>query len=602
MKLTNIAGFDSVDAFVDDKLRRYNESDKSFRSLFSLMFSEQDNILWEESRGYRVSKTTYAQAQENALRRAAVLKQQLPDAADNAVVGIYMDNSLAWIEIFWAVLCCGFRPLLMNLRLDSETLEYALRVTNAAAVIADSGSFSVKTLAADSIKPGDGTYQAERFGTEIMVMSSGTSAHVKICAYTAEGFYHQICGSYSIIRRCAQVKKHYEGELKLLTFLPFYHIFGLVAVYIWFSFFSRTLVRLNDMQPQTITNTIKRHKVTHIFAVPLFWEKVYEQAMRTIRDRGDKTWNKFQKGMSIRRKLGDSPLGEAFSKKAFAEVREGMFGESVLFMITGGSCIGEPVLEFFNAIGYRLADGYGMSEIGITSVELSGKLSVLRSGSVGTPMEGVEYKLGDSGELLVRGKAMATYIIEDGEAHDNADWFNTHDLASFDGGCYRILGGRTVPALIVSVSRYITGERLKAIEQALRERLSKMNLSGQINRLVFVEDALMTDTEFKLNRARLSKALADGTLTEVVPGRAMQGREDDEIARKIITMFALTLNKPEDEIGYDADFFTELGGTSLDYFSLIAGMRDEFRVSFTTGDMTMSTVRALHDYVIEKTV
>ncbi len=641
MKLTNIAGFDSVDAFVDDKLRRYNESDKSFRSLFSLMFSEQDNILWEESRGYRVSKTTYAQAQENALRRAAVLKQQLPGTAENAVVGIYMDNSLAWIEIFWAVLCCGFRPLLMNLRLDSETLEYALRVTNAAAVIADSGSFSVKTLAADSIKPGDGTYQAERFGTEIMVMSSGTSAHVKICAYTAEGFYHQIRGSYSIIRRCAQVKKHYEGELKLLTFLPFYHIFGLVAVYIWFSFFSRTLVRLNDMQPQTITNTIKRHKVTHIFAVPLFWEKVYEQAMRTIRDRGDKTWNKFQKGMSIRRKLGDSPLGEAFSKKAFAEVREGMFGESVLFMITGGSCIGEPVLEFFNAIGYRLADGYGMSEIGITSVELSGKLSVLRSGSVGTPMEGVEYRIGDSGELLVRGKAMAAYIIEDGEAHDNADWFNTHDLASFDGGCYRILGrqddlivspsgenlnpnliesrltvdgirgvclvgenrgDKTVPALIVSVNRYITGERLKAIEQALRERLSKMNLSGQINRLVFVEDALMTDTEFKLNRARLSKALADGTLTEVVPDRAMQGREDDEIARKIITMFALTLNKPEDEIGYDADFFTELGGTSLDYFSLIAGMRDEFRVSFTTGDMTMSTVRALHDYVIEKTV
>ena len=90
-----------------------------------------------------------------------------------------------------------------------------------------------------------------------------------------------------------------------------------------------------------------------------------------------------------------------------------------------------------------------------------------------------------------------------------------------------------------------------------------MNLSGQINRLVFVEDALMTDTEFKLNRARLSKALADGTLTEVVPDRAMQGREDDEIARKIITMFALTLNKPEDEIGYDADFFTELGGTRV---------------------------------------
>ena len=70
--------------------------------------------------GYRVSKTTYAQAKERTLRRAAVLKQHLPDEAENAVVGIYMDNSLDWIEIFWAVLCCGFRPLLMNLRLSRK--------------------------------------------------------------------------------------------------------------------------------------------------------------------------------------------------------------------------------------------------------------------------------------------------------------------------------------------------------------------------------------------------------------------------------------------------------------------------------------------------
>ena len=48
-------------------------------------------------------------------------------------------------------------------------------------------------------------------------------------------------------------------------------------------------------------------------------------------------------------KLGDSPLADRFSKLAFKEVREGMFGESVQFMITGGSCISEQVLTFFNA-------------------------------------------------------------------------------------------------------------------------------------------------------------------------------------------------------------------------------------------------------------
>ena len=638
MKITNLGGFSSVNAFVEDKLRRYNMSDKSFRALFSLMFSEENNILWEESRGYRISKTTYGQARSLTLHKASTLKAKLGELKPDAVIGIYMDNSLDWILTFWAILAIGCRPLLLNRRLDTETLEYALRVTNAAAVISDGQSFSVKTILSGELVEG-ANYMPADFGSEILVMSSGTSAHVKICAYTAEEFYNQIQGSYSIIKKCTKVKEHYEGELKLLTFLPFYHIFGLVAVYVWFAFFSRTFVRLNDMQPQTITNTIKRHKVTHIFAVPLFWEKVYEQAMRTIRDRGEETVKKFEKGMRISRKLGDSALADAFSKLAFKEVREGMFGESVVFMITGGSCISPQVLEFFNAIGYRLADGYGMSEIGITSLELSRKRSLLNSGSVGLPMMGIEYEINSNGELRVRGKAMAKYIIEDGEKRGNSDWFNTHDLASFDGKCYRILGrqddlivaangenlnpnlietritpdgvrgvalvgvtenGKTVPTLLVSVNKYITAARLGGIETQIKEQLAQLKLSGQIGRIFFTEDSLLKDNEFKLNRTRLAKELSGGTLTEVVPDMALVGREDDEISRKITAMFSLALSKPEDEIGYDADFFVDLGGSSLDYFSLVAGLRDEFGVSFTSGDMSRSTVRALHDYIQEK--
>ena len=638
MKITNLGGFSSVNAFVEDKLRRYNMSDKSFRAVFSLMFSEENNILWEESRGYRISKTTYGQARSLTLHKASTLKTQLGELKPDAVIGIYMDNSLDWILTFWAILAIGCRPLLLNRRLDTETLEYALRVTNAAAVISDGQSFSVKTILSGELVEG-ANYMPADFGSEILVMSSGTSAHVKICAYTAEEFYNQIQGSYSIIKKCTKVKEHYEGELKLLTFLPFYHIFGLVAVYVWFAFFSRTFVRLNDMQPQTITNTIKRHKVTHIFAVPLFWEKVYEQAMRTIRDRGEETVKKFEKGMRISRKLGDSALADAFSKLAFKEVREGMFGESVVFMITGGSCISPQVLEFFNAIGYRLADGYGMSEIGITSLELSRRRSLLNSGSVGLPMMGIEYEINSNGELRVRGKAMAKYIIEDGEKRGNSDWFNTHDLASFDGKCYRILGrqddlivaangenlnpnlietritpdrvrgvalvgvtgnGKTVPTLLVSVNKYITAARLGGIETQIKEQLAQLKLSGQIGRIFFTEDSLLKDNEFKLNRTRLAKELSEGNLTEVVPDMALVGREDDEISRKITAMFSLALSKPEDEIGYDADFFVDLGGSSLDYFSLVAGLRDEFGVSFTSGDMSRSTVRALHDYIQEK--
>ena len=75
-------------------------------------------------------------------------------------------------------------------------------------------------------------------------------------------------------------------------------------------------------------------------------------------------------------------------------------------MISGGSTINLKTLEFFNAIGYHLANGYGMTEIGITSVELSDKKKLLNSGSVGLPFKGVEYRIED-GRLLVRGDCLA---------------------------------------------------------------------------------------------------------------------------------------------------------------------------------------------------
>ena len=73
MKITNLGGYPSIDSFVDAKLGRCNSSDRSFESLFELMFSESSNVLWEESKGYRVSKTTYAQAREHILSRASRL-------------------------------------------------------------------------------------------------------------------------------------------------------------------------------------------------------------------------------------------------------------------------------------------------------------------------------------------------------------------------------------------------------------------------------------------------------------------------------------------------------------------------------------------------
>ncbi|MCR5653280.1 MAG: AMP-binding protein [Ruminococcus sp.] len=644
MKDYGLGQFNNIDAFVEAKLADFDKAERCFLSLFELMFRERDNIMFEKSEGYRIRTFTYGQSRQNILRRAAALKEILSDTEQGSVVGISMDNSIEWIEIFWAVILAGFNPLLINLRLSDILAKQAIKDAGAKAVISDKREYSVRTIRAESVTADktELTPTSDGTGDAILVMSSGTSASVKICAYTAREFYYQIHDSYSIIKECKLVKKHYDGRLKQLCFLPFYHIFGLVAVYIWFAFFSRTFVQLNDLAPQTIVNTVKRHKITHIFAVPLFWETVYKEAMRTIKNRGEKTVKKFEKAMKIARKTCGAPLiGNAFSKLAFKEVRENLFGESISFLITGGSNISSEVLEFFNAIGYRLADGYGMSEIGITSVELSSNRRILNSCSVGKPMSFTEYKINEQGELLVKGKGIANYIIENGEKKATPEWFNTHDLAECENGRYRILGrrddliisptgenlnpniiepvydtiektngvcligikenGADAPVLIVSVNRYITADNLAVIEKKVKAITEMLNLSGEIKKIVFTSDALLQGEEFKLNRLRIKNDYLENRLTVVTPEEQSEDDETDSLMIHLTEVFALTLNREKSEISPRSDFFLDLGGSSLDYLAMTAKLQEEFGIAFpTSSDKSLSTVKDIYKFIKEQ--
>ena len=635
MKNYGLGQYDSIDAFVAAKLQRLDDAPAGFASLFELMFSEKENLMYEQSAGYRIRQTTYGEAYDDILRLTGELRRRLA-LPDGAVVGLSMDNSLLWLELFWAILRAGWRPLLINLRLSDADAAQALKDCGAQAVISDGRDYPVRTLRASELSKDGAPCGAEAFGEELLVMSSGTSGHVKLCAYSAEEFRCQIHDSYHIIRQCAPAKKHYDGYLKQLCFLPFYHVFGLIAMYIWFAFFSRAFVQLNDMAPQTIVNTIKRHKVTHIFAVPLFWETVYDQAVKTIKNRGEKTYQKFQKGMKLARRLRGMPaLAEAFSKAAFKEVRENLFGESICFMITGGSAIRSEVIEFFNAIGYRLADGYGMTEIGITSVELSNDRRVLDSCSVGKPMSYAEYQINEKGELLVRGRVIAKYIIEGGKktVTDKNAWFNTRDLAVCENGRYYILGraddlivapggenlnpnltepqllvpgangvclisdGRT-PVLLVSVNRYSTSAQLGALDSAVKERLASLRLTGQVGRIVYIADPLMQGDEFKLNRRRLRDDLLAGRLEIVDPHRADDGAGQDALMVHLRQMIAVALDRQESEVAPQSDFFTDLGGTSLDYFALLSKLQEDFSLPFPQdGDKSLSTAQELYDYI-----
>ena len=645
MKLTNLGGCASIHEYVTGKLRRLEKETPDFAVLFRFMFSEQTNVFYEKYENFRIVKTTYGEAAKEIEKRAKALRALLSDAEPQSVVGLAMENSLPWLLNYWAILAAGFRPLLMNLRLDNGTLSGALRTLGAAAVVSSGKEYEVRTVTEEALAAAvndakmSEPAETRPFGDTFFVMSSGTSEHVKLCAYTAKEIFSIIRASEPIVAESPSMQKHYEGELNQLTFLPFYHIFGFVAVYLWFGFFARTFVELKDYAPETILTTIRRHRVTHVFAVPLFWEKVYTAALSTIKGRGDATWNRFQKGIRIAGKLEKAPaLFRVFTKNAFAEVRKKLFGESISFCISGGGPIRKDVLSFFNRIGYHMANGYGMSEIGISSVDLSEKAAVLETGSVGKPLASYEYRIRE-GELEVKSESAASYVITDEGRTDRPEWFRTRDLAEEKKGRYFVTGRSddlivdasgenlnpvlaeeklrmpgirnlaVVPvsgeqgilaALVAEISPYIEEERLAEIETALRKKLDKLKLSGAVRKIVFTAEPLIKDEEFKLNRKRIGADLSQGTLAERKRNVSRENGTSDPLGEKLLSLYAEALGREAETIGLETDFFTDEGGSSLDYLLLLSKIHETFGVSLSANEGEVCHTRKAMEAAIRK--
>ncbi len=636
MKLSNIRGFQTIDEYVRWKLERFEKDEKTFSRLFVHMFSEEGNVMAELSDGYRIQKLTYGDFKKKTLKRASALAALLA-LPQNSLVGIYMDNSPDWIAIFWSVLICGYRPLLMNKRLPREVLESILTEYTVPAVISDGELFSCRTLLVSDIGEGDSEAGTdEPFGDEVLFMSSGTTQNVKLCAYTAENFYYQLGNSVDIIHNCPEISEHYHGELKLLTLLPFYHVFGFIAVYLWFCFFSRTLVFLKDMNPQTIQNTVKKHEVTHIFAVPMVWEAVYKATLRAVQKKGDKTYRRFLKAVKLSNK---GTVFRKLTRKGLGEVREKLFGDSIRFLISGGGYIAAETLAFYNGIGYHIANGYGMTEVGITSVDIAYRSKDRNLGSVGRPFRYTEYKINEKGQLLIRGRNMASHIYVGGEEllPDLDAWFNSRDLARVTDKGYFLMGrsddliisnsGENLnpqiieskiklplaeafclfaaagePVLLISSKHCYSQSKTQRLIADAKAAVTALSLESEIRRIVITPAPLMTKEEFKISRKKLAQRYLAGEFV-LIDEVSLQEKVEkllDGVAAEVRACFAEVLQKEESAIDPNAHFFTTLGGSSIDYFLLANAISDRFGADIKQTDgRSLYTVNEICSFIKE---
>ena len=429
--------------------------DLTFENLFSILCSHGDNVAAEYQEDGQIKTLSYADYERISMAGAAKLSELLSDVEKNTFVALRFENNPLWPAAFWSVILAGYRLLLVDAASDDNQILHILKQAGSSTIVSDNptGIGGVKCISpydflSMDVQP---TVYSPVCGDAIALCTSGTTSSPKVYVYDQRAVCQQVLLADYICKNNNEIM--HNGVIKQLAFLPFHHIFGLIAVYMWYSFFGKTVVYIKNRTADVILSACKEHEVTHIYAVPLLWNNVAKSLLRKAKMEGEKTYDKLvgaaELSIKLQRRFG--LLGKFIASKVFfKDLQQKLVGDSIQFMISGGAHIKPEAIKLVNALGYHLVSGFGMTETGINSVELSNNIDHCIAAGVGKPFEPMEYRLlkenpeDKTGELQLRGDAIHSGRMVDGvyipRDLSGGGWFSSGDIAREENGRYFIEG------------------------------------------------------------------------------------------------------------------------------------------------------------------
>jgi long-subunit acyl-CoA synthetase (AMP-forming) len=261
---------------------------------------------------------------------------------------------------------------------------------------------------------------------------------------------------------------------RLVSWLPAAHIAERMAHHYIPTIYAGSITTCPD--PRQVLSYLPQVRPTWFFAVPRIWEKLKAglEAMQAAQPAEQRAPIEAALQASIDRvrlKQRGEPV-PAELEQQFQQADEQMFShlrqmlglDQAIAVNVGAAPTPVEVLEFFHALGIELAELWGMSETcGFGTCNRPGEV---RIGTVGPPSPGVELKLGDDGEVLVRGEfVMLGYRNQPGQtaaAIDPEGWLHTGDIGEIDSDGYLKLIDRKKELIINAAGKNMSPANIEA--------------------------------------------------------------------------------------------------------------------------------------------
>ena len=227
---------------------------------------------------------------------------------------------------------------------------------------------------------------------------------------------------------------------RFLSFLPMSHVFERIAGQFLPIGCGASIAYSKSLM--TLANDMIATQPTIILCVPRFLEATRDK----IVDAANKYPALRKKlffmalGQGIKRAKGQfAPLAGILDKLVGSKVRDRMGGK-IRFLVSGGAALPPHVAEFYMAFRLNVLQGYGLTET--TAASCVNHPDRNKYWTVGEPLPGVEVKIAEDGEILIRGDSvmLGYYNLPEqtAEAIDNEGWFHSGDIGEWEGGNVKI--------------------------------------------------------------------------------------------------------------------------------------------------------------------
>ena len=409
--------------------------------------------------GYRRRTHTYDRVAHAARGFAARLTTAGLSKGDNVV--FWGENRPEWIACYWGCLLAGIVVVPVDYRSSPEFVDKVRRLVAARIVLIGEDVSPTTLLDVEGVERwafADFDWQADGPMPDVaisrddviqIIFTSGATAEPKGVVIRHRNVLANIVPVEREVMKYRRYARPFQ-PLRFVNLLPLSHMFGQSMATNIPPMVSGTVIFTRSFNPHDILRLIKTRRVSVLVCVPKILDVLRDHISRALPESTEAP-----------------PVGISIPGRWWRYRRvHSAFGMKFWAFVVGAAPLPPDVEEYWRRMGFAVIQGYGLTETApIVTLNHPFKTS---KGSVGTPIGGVEIRIADDGEILVRGENVTSgYYGQSESIYDTDGWLHTGDIGERDAEGRVFIKGRKKEMIVTPDGLNVFPEDVERVVNAI---------------------------------------------------------------------------------------------------------------------------------------